>query len=89
MSLSLSLCSGDAGSSRSQHVLLAKITLGEARVVTNDVAGSLVCLEADREGVGRDVPVDTLGARWGGQRAGVTAENVHSLVSFIPFRICA
>lgn len=65
-------------SSSGQHVLAARHTLGEPSVVANDVAGSLVGLEADRESVGGDVPVDALGARRGGQGARVTTSRGES-----------
>lgn len=56
-----------------KDVVLAEGVLREARVEANDIADGVEGLGLDHEALGRDEPLDTLGAGRGGKRAHVAA----------------
>lgn len=67
---------GQVRGSKGKEVHLAGCVLHPPRIVANDLAGLLPRVQAHHDGVGRDVPVDALGAGRRGQGTRVPIREV-------------
>lgn len=73
--------------SHGEDIRLAGCVLHEPRVVANDGAGVLPCVQAHGDAVGGDVPVDALGAGRSGEGARVTVslgQQTFSIYRYLP-----